>query len=138
MAVEIGLAGKKISSRQLALLVGIEASLAKNQSALLEDREMPVHARARKLAAVDQIGLRREAALRRVVTIGEAPKQNFCRRVEPALLDRPVGREVAHGAAAMILRERKAAYRWGEALGFARRLAPRSKHSTMQRYDIVF
>ena len=59
---------------------------------------MPVDARARKLAAVDQIGLRREAALRRVMTIGKVPKQNLRRRVEPALLDRPVGREVAHGA----------------------------------------
>ena len=98
VAVEIGFAGKKISSWQLALLVGIDASLAKNQPALFEDREMPVHARARKLAAVDQIGLRRETALRRVVTIGEVPKQNFCRRVEPALPDRPVGREVAHQA----------------------------------------
>jgi hypothetical protein len=98
MAFEFGFTGEIISGWQLALLVGVEASLAKNQSALFEDREMPVDACARKLAAVDQIGLRRKAALRRVVTIGEVPKENLGRRVEPALLDRPVGREVAHGA----------------------------------------
>ncbi len=112
VAVGIGFAGEIISCRQLALLVCVETSLAKDQPPLFEDRQMTIDARAGELASVDEIGLRREAALRRVVAIGKAPKQNFRRRVEPALLDRPDGREVAHGAAAMILRERKAAYRW--------------------------
>ncbi len=98
MAFEIGFAGEIISGRQLALLVGVETPLAKNQAALFQDREMPIDARARKLATVDEIGLRREATLRRVVTIGEVPKEHLGRRVEPALLDRPVGREMAHGA----------------------------------------
>jgi len=70
-------------------------------------------------AAVDQIGLRREAALRGVVTIGKMPKEHLGRRVEPALLDRPVGREVAHGAAATILRRAKSRISLGEALGLA-------------------
>ena len=97
MAFEIGFAGEIISGRQLALLVGVETPLAKNQAALFQDREMPIDARARKLAAVDEIGLRREAALRRVMAIGKVPKENLGRRVKPALLDRPVGREMAHG-----------------------------------------
>jgi hypothetical protein len=98
LAIEIGFAGEIISGRRLALLIGVETSLAKSRPALFEDREMPVDARARKLAAADETSLRRKAALRRVMAKGKAPKENRGRRVEPALLDRRVGREVAHGA----------------------------------------
>jgi hypothetical protein len=46
MAFEIGFASEIISGRQLALLVGIETTLAKNQSALFEEHQMTIDARA--------------------------------------------------------------------------------------------
>ena len=60
MAFEVGFASEIISGWRLALLVGVETSLVKNRPALFEDRQMPVDARARQLAAVDEIGLRWE------------------------------------------------------------------------------
>ena len=58
-------------------------------------------ARESSLPTAGKIGLCRKAALRGVVAIRQMPKEDFGSRLKPTLLDRPIGREMAHGAAAM-------------------------------------
>ena len=63
MAFETGFASEIRSGRQLALLVGNRNNAREESDRVVRDREMSIDARARKLAAFDQIGLRRETAL---------------------------------------------------------------------------
>ena len=87
-----------VAGQHLALGDRIETRHLPQKPGRLEQVQMRVKSGAADLAIVCQTVLRGKAAEIRIVPVAQKPKHDLGGRLQPALLDGPDGRFVAHGA----------------------------------------
>ena len=95
---EARLEPQDIAGGQLALGHGVEPRHTPQQAHGLELAKVIVQCGPADLAVMRQPVLRRKAAVIRVEPVAQMPEHDLGRRLQPALLDGPVGGLVAHGA----------------------------------------
>src|SRR6056297_1424678 len=115
------LEAQNVARGHLPLRDGMNAHHATQEAGRLQPSEMLVQRRSADLAIMGQPLLRGEAPEVRVEPVAEVPEHDLRRRLQPALLDRPVGGSVAHE---VTLRAGRAAAHWAPPVATTRLVKP--------------
>ena len=94
---ETRLEPQDVARRKTAVAVRIVGADAVDQAGFLQLGEVLVQGGDRHFRILGQPRLRRKTAEIRVVPVAEKPEHDLGGRLQPALLDGPVGGGVAHG-----------------------------------------